>query len=134
MEIAAGDVRADFRIRQVVKRYVQDQQQVIAWTLFSHPTELSNKSVNFGFRENGFVVCRPPKATASEDADAPPLVTVMQVGYRISPYMSGPPGQQLNLRANISDIAKFMFTSLDEELRAKIERIENLLLDERRKT
>lgn len=132
IEISASDARADFCIRQVVKRYAQAQQQIIAWTLDSEPTELSNKSVNFGFRENGFVVCRPPRTWASEDAEAPPPVTVMQIGYRISPYMTGSRGQHLSLRANIDDIAQFMFTSLGVEIRAKLERIENLLLDEKR--
>lgn len=60
-------------------------------------------------------------------------MTVLTIGNRLFPYMKDPTGRQLSLRANIKDIAHFTFTSLHVELRAKLDRIENLLLDEHRR-
>lgn len=133
MEITASNVTADFRVRQVIKRFMQEQQQVIVWRNDCHPVEYLNQTTNFGFRETGFVVCRPPHDLSRIDESTAP-VTILQSGYRITPYMSVPSqaGRQLSLRANITDIAQFVFSSLHVEIRAKINRIEDLLIDENR--
>lgn len=130
-EITANNASADFRVRQVVKRYAQADQQVIVWRDDCQPIEYRNKSTNFGFRETGYVVCRAPRSSAGGGSESIPPVTVMQVGYRISPYMMGQSGRPL--RANISDIAQFVFTMLNEEIHAILERLENLLIDEKRR-
>lgn len=132
MEVTASNACADFRFRQVVKRFSQPQQLVIVWTNDSQPVECVNKSTDFGcFRETGFVVCRPPRGDAANAST--PSTSVIQVGYRVSPYTPHQVERQVNARANISDIAQFVFTSYDAEICLNLERVENLLFDEQRR-
>lgn len=132
MEVTASNACADFRFRQVVKRFSRPDQLVIVWTNDSQPVERTTKSTDFGcFRETGFVVCRPPRAGGA--AASAQATTVIQVGYRVSPYTPHAVERQVSARANISDIAQFVFTSYDAEICLNLERVENLLFDEQRR-
>lgn len=148
MEMTSSNTRADFRLRQVVKRSVTSDRVVIVWTTDGEPIEYMNKMTNFGFHERGYVVCRPPSPTPSTKGSAP--TTVLQVCHRISPYESTQSQLSSALSSsttastivsaatavgtlsnvNIDGIAQFVFSSLDLELKANQEHIENLLLDE----
>lgn len=141
MEMTSSSTRADFRLRQVVKRSVTPERVVIVWTTDGEPIEYMNKITNFGFHERGYVVCRPPSGRRGEQSSEPS--TVLQVCHRISPYessrapsSSAPPAPTTlttfgNVSsANIDGVAQFVFSSLDLELKANQEHIENLLLDE----
>jgi hypothetical protein len=143
MEMTSSSTRADFRLRQVVKRSVTPERVVIVWTTDGEPIEYMNKMTNFGFHERGYVVCRPPSERRSATSSEPS--TVLQVCHRISPYESSPSGSSVpsapsapttlttvgNVSsANIGGVAQFVFSSLDLELKANQEHIENLLLDE----
>lgn len=124
MEILSATTRADFRVRQVVKRYLSQDRVVIVWAADNQPIEYLNKSMDFGFRETGYVVCRPPHEPTEGPA---PVATVLQVCTLITPYMLSRDG---SLDAELDDISQFVFSSLDMEMRANRERIENLLLNE----
>lgn len=131
--ITASTVTADFRVRQVIKRFMLERQQLIVWRNDCQPVQYENHITNFGFRETGFVLNRPVHHQPSVDDIVAP-VSILQVGYRISPFMSTATqsGRQLSLRANISDIAQFVFSSQHVEIRTKINRIEDLLINEHR--
>lgn len=127
MEMTSADTRADFRLRQVVKRYISPDRVVIIWTTDGQPIEYMNKLTNVGFHEKGYVICRPPRTPVEAIS---PAATVLQVCHRISPYQSNHAAHRASLRANVDNVAQFVFSSLDLELKANQERIENLLLDE----
>lgn len=136
IEITAGAVTADFRVRQVIKRFMQEARLVILCQNDCQPIEYANQTTNFGFCETSFVICRPPRATPATGNGKPSgAMSVLQLGQWISPYMmtASQSGRQLSVRSNIDNISRFLFSSLHVEMRAKIDRIEDLLIDEHRR-
>lgn len=147
MEMVSSNARADFRLRQVVKRRVTAERVVIVWTTDCEPIEYMNKMTDFGLHERGYIVCRPPSADQLRQQGDSDMSTVLQVCYRISPYeleqqrrltqgsspsslLSASTATQELSRANIDGIAQFVLSSIDLELKANQEHIESLLLEE----
>lgn len=145
MGVPSSSIQADFRMRQVFKRWVTAERVVIVWTTDGEPIEYMNKMTNFGFHERGYIVCRPPVANQVEST------TVLQICHRISPYelmelqltstpsasatgSTNAPAKTINRlrKADVDAIAQFTLSSIDLELKANQEHIENLLLDDTR--
>uniref|UniRef100_M4C2D1 M96 mating-specific protein family n=1 Tax=Hyaloperonospora arabidopsidis (strain Emoy2) TaxID=559515 RepID=M4C2D1_HYAAE len=54
IEFMANDLAADFRVKQVVRRYVEDDRQVVVWVSTASALENSKSPFSsFGFREKG---------------------------------------------------------------------------------
>lgn len=120
------NVRTEIRVRQVFKRHVEPGRVVIMWVNDCRPVEQMHSAASFGFRDVGYVVCRPPRTVSMGAAcDA----TVMQVCYRIKPYMSCQgSGRNATLQSNIDTIARFIVNSLEFDLQDELRKVESLLL------
>lgn len=133
IEITESNVTADFRVHQVIKRFKHEHQLVIVCQNDCHPVEYVNQTTNFGFRETSFIICRPPHDLSSLGEPSAPI-SIFQMGYWISSYMATTQsGQQSSLRANVTDISQFLFSSLHVEIHTKIDRLEGMLIDEQRR-
>ncbi|CAI5746503.1 unnamed protein product [Peronospora destructor] len=59
IEFMANDMAADFRVKQVVRRYVEDDRQVVVWVSTASALEDSKSPfTSFGFREKGYVISK----------------------------------------------------------------------------
>lgn len=84
VEMFSNNVRADFRTRQVLRRYFADNgREIVVWMSRAESTEITNKAFQgFGFREKGYVIC-----DRALECDS---LTVLQRCYRFMPFMTRP--------------------------------------------
>lgn len=85
IELFANYKRADFRYRQVMRRYVEANRVVVAWVGFVEPVELANKSfTRCGYRTYGVIVCEPMLLPNTHQP-----YTCLRRCQRFTPYLTG---------------------------------------------
>lgn len=83
IELFANNTRADFRVWQVMRRYVEVDRVLVVWMGIVEPVEFANKSFSgCAFREKGYVACN--RASVGGGADAPAF-TRLQRCHRVVP-------------------------------------------------
>lgn len=139
LELFANNTRADFRIRQVVKRFVEEDRVMVVWTAHVEPIAVANKVFSgLGFREKAYVVCkRPPSTANSSSADS---FTLLQRCLRITPHAvvkqehqqaaSPPPGNRGLDSATVGTLTEFVLSLCAADMAADQELIENVLVDQ----
>lgn len=87
LELFANNTRADFRVWQVMRRYVEADHVMVVWMGIVEPIEFANKSFSScAFREKGYVVCRPASSKPGETPTADASFTQLQRCHRVVPY------------------------------------------------
>lgn len=121
LEMHANNSRADFHVKQILRRYVEKDRVVIVWRSRIEPLEFSNKPLSgINFTEKGYVVVKPP-STMSQD------FTLLQTCYIITPDLSD---KSLNEDEQAGALTEFVLSSTAANITASHEMIENVLLDQ----
>lgn len=84
LELFANNIRTDFRVWQVLRRYVEADRVTVLWTGIVEPVEFANKPfTSCGFRETGIVACQQADFTVMP---LPPVCTHLLRLHRVAPF------------------------------------------------
>jgi len=123
---AKSKTTAEFNVKQILRRYVEEDRVVVVWRSHIEPLEFSNKRfAGIHFQEKGYVVIKP-RAHGSDSADDDDF-TLVQTCYIITPDLSD---QTLNEDAKTGALTEFVLNSTAANISASNEMIENVLLDQ----
>lgn len=125
IELVANGTHADFRVWQVLRRFVDADRVLVVWMGVLEPVEFANKPfASCAFHEKGCVACSRYRAGAETSA-----FTRLQRCHRIEPYVT-PHSASAELserdRSEIGAVINFVL-SLDS-ISAHLEAFENELL------
>ncbi|KAG3245946.1 hypothetical protein PI124_g9332 [Phytophthora idaei] len=123
---AKSNTKAEFNVKQILRRYVEEDRVVVVWRSHIMPLEFSNKRfAGIHFQEKGYVVIKPRAHSdnSSDDDD----FTLVQTCYIITPDLSD---QSLNDDAKTGALTEFVLSSTASNISASHEMIENVLLDQ----
>lgn len=114
---------AEFNVKQILRRYVEEDRVVVVWRSHIEPLEYSNKRfAGIHFQEKGYVVIKP-RAQECDDGD----FTLVQTCYIITPDLSD---QTLNDDVKTGALTEFVLNATAANIAASHEMIENVLMDQ----
>ncbi|RLN87897.1 hypothetical protein BBJ28_00010355 [Nothophytophthora sp. Chile5] len=120
MELLANDMAADFRIKQVIRRYTEADRQVVVWVSRAQALEQAKAPFsNFGFLEKGYVVIKRPQGHSD--------FSILQTCCLISPHMTEDGSFDLNA---VGAFTEFVLSFMVASITASQQLIENVLLDQ----
>ncbi|GMF27945.1 unnamed protein product [Phytophthora lilii] len=123
---AKSKTTAEFNVKQILRRYVEEDRVVVVWRSHIEPLEFSNKRfAGIHFQEKGYVVIKP--RAHNYDSAAADDFTLVQTCYIITPDLSD---QTLNDDAKTGALTEFVLSSTAANISASNEMIENVLLDQ----
>ncbi|KAG6613747.1 M96 mating-specific protein family [Phytophthora cinnamomi] len=123
---AKSKTTAEFNVKQILRRYVEEDRVVVVWRSHIEPLEFSNKRfAGIHFQEKGYVVIKP-RAHSYDSTDDDDF-TLVQTCYIITPDLSD---QTLNEDAKTGALTEFVLSSTAANISASNEMIENVLLDQ----
>jgi hypothetical protein len=122
LELYANNIKALFRLKQVLRRYEEPDRVVIVWTSIIDPIEFDGKPFSgYYFRENGY--CLVKKTTTCDPRDH----CVLKTCYVITPEFSA--GSTLDESDDIvAELTDFALTGADASVATAHQVIENMLL------
>ncbi|EEY64930.1 M96 mating-specific protein family [Phytophthora infestans T30-4] len=124
---AKSKTTAEFNVKQILRRYVEEDRVVIVWRSHIDPLEFSNKRfAGIHFEEKGYVVIKPRAHSEDSSGDHDDF-TLLQTCYIITPDLSD---QSLNDDAKTGALTEFVMSSTAANISASHEMIENVLLDQ----
>ncbi|KAE9291523.1 hypothetical protein PF008_g25308 [Phytophthora fragariae] len=126
MELHANGTQAGFRVKQSLRRYVEEDRVVIVWRSFIDPVEFSGAPLRGAeFREKGYIVVRRPRGMAENFA-------LLQTCYLIHPET---PVHSLSEDGAITgSLTDFVLSGTAANIAAGHQMIENILFNEATKT
>ncbi|KAF1786401.1 hypothetical protein GQ600_4941 [Phytophthora cactorum] len=110
---AKSNTKAEFNVKQILRRYVEEDRVVVVWRSHIMPLEFSNKRF-------------APRAHSDDSSDDDDF-TLVQTCYIITPDLSD---QSLNDDAKTGALTEFVLSSTASNISASHEMIENVLLDQ----
>ncbi|ETI40126.1 hypothetical protein F443_14421 [Phytophthora nicotianae P1569] len=121
-EIFSNSSRADIRVKQALRRYIEEDRDIIAWTSRVVPIEIKHKLLRgLTYNVRGYAITkRSPDSTPERE------LSVLQICYLVSL------NQDIETTYGHDDartITDFMVVSLGQNLRGHREFIENALVD-----
>lgn len=120
MEFLANDLAADFRVKQVVRRYVEPDRQVVVWVSTASALESSKSPFSsFGFREKGYVITKRPRGRSE--------FSLLQTCCLVSPQMTE--GGSFDL-STVGTFTEFVLSFMVATITNSQQLIENVLLDQ----
>ncbi|OWZ02122.1 hypothetical protein PHMEG_00026368 [Phytophthora megakarya] len=121
-EIFSNSSRADIRVKQAMRRYVEEDRDIIAWTSRTVPIEIKNKLfLGLTYHLRGYAITK-----RSSDSTPDRELSVLQLCYMVSI------DQDIETTYGHDDvrtITDFMIVSLGQHMRGHREFIENALVD-----
>ncbi|KAL4116650.1 hypothetical protein PRIC2_012102 [Phytophthora ramorum] len=128
VEIKAPERMADFRIKQVFRRYVEPDRIVIAWRSFIDPAEFKGQLLQgFRFQEKGSMVIRRPASTQIPSND----FTVLRIWHVITPEKLASTNETSS--QFVQELTDFVLGGSSSA--STVQMIENMLIEQsRRKT
>ncbi|KAG1712925.1 hypothetical protein DVH05_000657 [Phytophthora capsici] len=124
MEFMGKTTTADFRVKQVVRRFVDADRQVVVWVSIGHSLDPNNSPFSsFGFVDKAYVVTRRPTSITSGHGD----FTILQMCSLVSPQMAA--GCRIDMTA-AGDFTEFVLNVVAANTTTSQELIENVLLDQ----
>ncbi|KAG6618727.1 Cytochrome P450 86A2 [Phytophthora cinnamomi] len=122
LELHVKRMRANFRVKQILRRYVEEDRVVIVWRSFIDPFELSGTPLRGAeFLEKGYIVVRRPRSMAENFA-------LLQTCYLVHPKT---PVLSLSEVGTItSALTDFKLSRTAANIAARHQMIENTLFDE----
>jgi hypothetical protein len=126
IELVANGARADFRVWQVVRRFVSADRVLVVWMGILEPIEFANQPFSScAFREKGYVSCSRLRSSA--------MLTHLQRCHRIMPYTTSPSSHSALSEQEASEIgAVIAFVLGLDSITAHLEALENELLKQPR--
>ncbi|KAE8913529.1 hypothetical protein PF003_g2994 [Phytophthora fragariae] len=120
IEFMANDLAADFRVKQVVRRYIEDDRQVVVWVSTASALENSKSPFSsFGFREKGYVISK--RVRGRDD------FSMFQTCCLVSPQMSE--GGSFDL-STVGAFTEFVLGFMFATITSSQQLIENVLMDQ----
>ncbi|KAF4047090.1 hypothetical protein GN244_ATG00223 [Phytophthora infestans] len=121
-EVYAIRSRADIKVKQVIRRYVEEDRDVVLWVSRAVPIEIKHKLLRgLTYHLQGYAVTkRSPESTPDREA------SVLQFCYVVSL------DHHTDMRCNASNLDvlfNFLVTTTAQNIRAHRELIENALID-----
>ncbi|ETI41930.1 hypothetical protein F441_12841 [Phytophthora nicotianae CJ01A1] len=124
MEFLGKTTTADFRVKQVIRRFVETDRQVVVWVSIGHALDPNNSPFSsFGFVDKGYVVTRRPTSMVPGHGD----FTILQMCSLVSPQMAA--GCRIDMTA-AGDFTEFVLNVVAANTTTSQELIENVLLDQ----
>ncbi|KAH7459604.1 uncharacterized protein KRP23_15163 [Phytophthora ramorum] len=124
MEFLGKTTTADFRVKQVIRRFVETDKQVVVWVSIGQALDPTNSPFSsFGFVDKGYVVTRRPTSIPPGHGD----FTVLQMCSLVSPQMAT--GCRIDMTA-AGDFTEFVLNVTAANTTFSNELIENVLLDQ----
>ncbi|KAF4142150.1 hypothetical protein GN958_ATG08648 [Phytophthora infestans] len=124
MEFIGKTTTADFSVKQVIRRFVETDRQVVVWVSIGHALDPNNSQFSsFGFVDKGYVVTRRPTSIAQGHGD----FTILQMCSLVSPQMAA--GCRIDMTA-AGDFTEFVLNVVAANTTTSQELIENVLLDQ----
>ncbi|GMF27943.1 unnamed protein product [Phytophthora lilii] len=124
MEFLGKTTTADFRVKQVIRRFVETDRQVVVWVSIGQALDPTNSPFSsFGFVDKGYVVTRRPTSIAPGHGD----FTILQMCSLVSPQMAQ--GCRIDMTA-AGDFTEFVLNVVAANTTTSQELIENVLLDQ----
>ncbi|CAH0519709.1 unnamed protein product [Peronospora belbahrii] len=122
MELHAKGTQADYRVKQIVRRYVEEDRVVIVWRSYIDPVSFAGNAVcGAEFQEKGYLVVRRPRAM-------PPHFALLQTCYLISPAL--PIRSLSDERAVTGELTDFVLSGTEANVASCHQMIENILFNE----
>ncbi|KAG7376037.1 hypothetical protein PHYPSEUDO_014566 [Phytophthora pseudosyringae] len=122
MELHAKGTQADYRVKQIVRRYAEENRVVIVWRSYIDPVSFAGKPV-YGaqFQEKGYLVVRRPRAMS-------PRFALLQTCYLISPAL--PVRSLSDERSVTGELTDFVLSGTEANVASCHQMIENILFNE----
>ncbi|KAG1703279.1 hypothetical protein DVH05_008188 [Phytophthora capsici] len=116
-ETFSSSSRADIQVKQVIRRYVEEDRDVVIWVTRASSIEVKHKPLQgLTYHLLGYAVTR-----RSSESTPDREVAVLQLCYKVSLDQDVP--------GNLQSLTNFLVTTTAENIRAHRERIENALID-----
>ncbi|KAF4315627.1 hypothetical protein BBI17_007922 [Phytophthora kernoviae] len=124
MEFMGKTTRADFRVKQVHRRYVESDRQIVVWVSIGQALDQANSPFSsFGFVDKGYVVTKQPTSISRGHGD----FTILQMCSLVSPQMAA--GFSID-RTAAGDFTEFVLNVVAANTTFSQELIENVLLEQ----
>ncbi|GMF43353.1 unnamed protein product [Phytophthora fragariaefolia] len=122
MELHAKGTQADYRVKQIVRRYIEDTRVVIVWRSYIDPVSFAGNPVRGAeFQEKGYLVVRRPRAMS-------PRFALLQTCYLISPAL--PIRSLSDERSVTGELTDFVLSGTEANVASCHQLIENILFNE----
>ncbi|KAG2531819.1 hypothetical protein JM16_000690 [Phytophthora kernoviae] len=126
-EFFADSARADFRAKQVLRRYVEKDREIVIWVASVVPLEFDDQRVKgLGFRHQGYAVTKHAAASTPERE-----FSLLQLCSLVSPEKED---HTVYDPAAVRALTDFMLGTVAGNISASQELIENVLMDQAVKT
>lgn len=127
IELNSQGTRADFRVWQILRRYVRTDGVLVVWMGFLEPVEFANQSFSScAFREKGYVMCKQPEDSVPATSTAP--MTHLLRCHRIVPMTKQQSRARLHAKEQREIRAVMDFVISLDSITAHFECFEDLLM------
>ncbi|GMF36755.1 unnamed protein product [Phytophthora fragariaefolia] len=124
MKFTGKSTNAEFRVKQALRRYVEDDQQVVVWVSKAEAVEQQlSPYANFAFVDKGYVVVKRPTSLEQDESSH----TQLQICCLISPQMAN--GYVLDV-TTAGAYTEFVLSVMVASITATQELVEGILLEE----
>eukprot|EP00644_Phytophthora_capsici_P005803 jgi/Phyca11/4533/fgenesh1_pm.PHYCAscaffold_2_\ len=122
-EFFADSARADFHAKQVLRRYVEEDREIVIWVASVVPLEFDDQRVKgLGFRHQGYAVTKRAKVSTPNRE-----FSLLQLCSLVSPEKED---HTVYDPAAVRALTDFMLGTVAGNITASQELIENVLMDE----
>lgn len=122
-EFFADSARADFRARQVLRRYVEEDREIVIWVASVVPLEFDDQRVKgLGFRHQGYALTKHAAVSTPERE-----FSLLQLCSLVSPEKED---HTVYDPAAVRALTDFMLGTVAGNITASQELIENVLMDQ----
>ncbi|KAG6610186.1 M96 mating-specific protein family [Phytophthora cinnamomi] len=122
-EFFADSARADFHAKQVLRRYVEEDREIVIWVASVVPLEFDDQRVKgLGFRHQGYAVTKRAKASTPNRE-----FSLLQICSLVSPEKED---HTVYDPAAVRALTDFMLGTVAGNTTASQELIENVLMDQ----
>jgi hypothetical protein len=124
--IKLGQKSAHYNVKQVLRRYVEEERIVILWDALYEQTQLDDERVSgVKFLEKGFIVMKQPQTHSPSVNES---YTLLQTCYAETPVLTGPVATMDSTKINA--IINFAINATATNLTCSHQMIENVLLEQ----
>ncbi|CEG49392.1 uncharacterized protein PHALS_07157 [Plasmopara halstedii] len=122
-EFFADSARADFHAKQVLRRYVEDDREIVIWVASVVPLEFDDQRVKgLGFRHQGYALTKRAKASTSDRE-----FSLLQLCSLVRPEKEN---HSVYDPVAVRALTDFMLGTVAGNITASQELIENVLMDQ----
>lgn len=121
MELHANNTKADFRVKQILRRFVEEDREVIVWRSYMDRVEFSGTLVaGAEFLEKGYIVIKKARPETGD-------FTLLQTCFIVTPEH---PIRSLHEGAITGALTDFVLSGTAATIAASHQMIENILFDQ----